>query len=87
MDASTGGPAVIGVLLVLDKEMSELLTSGGFNDVMSMVAGSLEAAAGACGATVDGIDITGILLSDSNALSISAVDAKTETTSVGNNRI
>lgn len=59
VDASTGGPAVTGVLLVLDKEMSGLLASGGFNDVMSMMAGSLEAAAGACGATVDGIDIAG----------------------------
>ena len=59
VDASTGGPAVTGVLLVLDEQMSGLLASDGFDDVLGMMAGSIETTAGLCGATVDDIGVAG----------------------------
>ena len=48
-------PAVTGVLLILDEEMSDLLTYGEFDTVVQAMTGPVNTAANACGTSLAGM--------------------------------
>ena len=48
-------PAATGVLLVLDEEMSDLLTYGEFDTVVQAMTGPVNTAANACGTSLAGM--------------------------------
>ena len=48
-------PAVTGVLLILDEEMSDLLTYGEFDTVVQTMTGPVNTAANACGTSLTGM--------------------------------